>query len=44
MPLVLSIPPMSLATMSEYEKELRMTMKEEKINELTELNERTFGM
>jgi len=39
----LSVTPISPIAVQEYEKELRLTMKEGKLQELEILNEMTFG-
>ena len=42
MPLILNSLPVSTLEMAEYEAELRVTMKEERLIQLKELNDKTF--
>jgi hypothetical protein len=42
-PLMLSVPPLPAIALSEYERNLRNVMKEDKLKQLAEFNERVFG-
>jgi len=42
-PLIQSVPPLPPIALAEYERNLRNIMKEDKLKQLAELNERVFG-